>query len=233
MGDRTDRDVVRHSRHSISSADAVPGFPIIFGASKRLQSNPALNAKEVCDASNLDYNSSALSRQRPLGTRITSAVSKRRGEPRLFSPAPDRISQPPSVKRPRDHSWNADDLASPGRYRSPVLPMLSAPAGRSPSEAVFSRSRCAGDRHSRVCRFHSLGNNSVKARLVCANMRKEACWRIPFCSSDPRGAKGDRVATLPAVPTTWFMGNSQSPCRVAGVVDSTALRISSCTRRPM
>lgn len=46
MGDRTDRDVVRHSRHSIVGrcGSRIPYFRCV----ERLQSNP-LNAKEVCD----------------------------------------------------------------------------------------------------------------------------------------------------------------------------------------
>ena len=46
MGDRTDRDVVRHSRHSIvvRCGSRIPYFRCV----ERLQSNP-LNAKEVCD----------------------------------------------------------------------------------------------------------------------------------------------------------------------------------------
>ncbi len=46
MGDRTDRDVVRHFRHSIVGrcGSRIPDFRCV----ERLQSKP-LNAKEVCD----------------------------------------------------------------------------------------------------------------------------------------------------------------------------------------
>lgn len=72
--------------------------------------------------SNLDYNLPEPTKAQ-LEYARTSAVSKRRVNAGLFSPAPNRISQPPSVKRPRTIPGTPTTLP-PRPVSIPGLPML-------------------------------------------------------------------------------------------------------------
>lgn len=72
--------------------------------------------------SNLDYN--RLSRQRRnWSTRVTSAVSKRRVDAGLFSPAPNRISRLLSGKRRRTVP-GTPVISPPGPASTPGPPMI-------------------------------------------------------------------------------------------------------------
>ena len=62
---------------------------------------------------------------------------------------------------------------------------------------------------------------------VCADMLLCACWRIPFVYPILAVLR-EYVATVPLAPTIWFVG--MVSLMSVRVVDSTALRISSCTR---
>lgn len=73
--------------------------------------------------SNLDYINRLSRQRRNWSTRVTSAVSKRRVDAGLFSPAPNRISRPLSGKRRRTVP-GAPEISPPGPASILGSPMI-------------------------------------------------------------------------------------------------------------
>lgn len=80
--------------------------------------------------SNLDYNLPEPTKAQLEYARYLSRFQAPRERRTLFARTESDIAAA-FREETANHSWNADDLALPGRYRSPVC-RCSAPAGRSP-----------------------------------------------------------------------------------------------------
>ena len=174
-----------------SSADA--GFPdSLFSVRRTARFQPASER----------FRRSAVSESGPLACSRPTKAQFRCALPQPFpsaawcrtlSPAPNRICAAPSVKRLQPF-WNAKRPCTPGRYRSRSLPMLCS-SGAAPVKRCSPQPMRWDD--SRVAAFSS-PEHSVSV-LVYANMRKEACWRIPV---HPILAALREWWGAPAVPTT-------------------------------
>lgn len=171
--------------------------------------------------SNLDYNLPEPTKAQLEYARYLSRFQAPRERRTLFART-ESISQPPSVKRPRTILERRRPCL-PGRYRSPVC--RCSLRGAKPRLKRCSPQPMRWGRHSRVAAFQSREHSVSGVGIRQYAQRSMLAYTV--CSSDPRGAKG---IGGDAAGCSDDLVHGQVSLMSVRVVDSTALRISSCTR---
>ena len=126
--------------------------------------------------SNLDYNLPEPTKAQLEYARYLSRFQAPRERRTLFARTESDIAAA-FREETANHSWNADDLASQAGI-DPRLADALLQRGEAPIEAGVLRSRCAGDRHSRVAAFQSR-EHSVSG-VGIRQYAQRSMLRIPF-----------------------------------------------------